>query len=88
MFASCMLSTLPLAMQMAENSFLARDVDLESLSERTKNFSGRGLQSLTRHVRLHAIILLVPHLAACLSSVEPCRAAMRCLEHRPYPPGH
>lgn len=41
--------------QMAENSFLARDVDLASLAERTKNFSGAEIEGLVKDAAAYAL---------------------------------
>ncbi len=41
--------------QMSENSFLARDVDLEFLAEVTKNFSGAEIEGLVKDAAAYAL---------------------------------
>jgi vesicle-fusing ATPase len=40
---------------MSENAFLAQDVDLDALAERTKNFSGAEIEGLVKDAAAYAL---------------------------------
>lgn len=69
-------------MQMLQNSFLARDVALERLSELTKNFSGAEIEGLVKDAVAYALNRQVG--PVCQPAVGVYAQAAVCLVKDPH----